>query len=63
MTWTVEGIARGPRGESMDVTLSDFSEPPTIVDKERMERALWESFPLTFGCDPIHIEVHIKEHS
>lgn len=61
MTTNVEGIAHGPQGQSMEVTWGDVSrqEAPTLASE--MEETIYSAFPQVFGCDPTHVEVHIKE--
>lgn len=60
--WAIEGLARGANDETMEVSWSGISEPEDAsLLKVNMEDAIYESFPKFFGCDPVHVEVHVKE--
>jgi hypothetical protein len=61
VTWQVYGLARGPHGQRAEVTWSGLDERPGGLVKSNMEAALYEAFPKFFGCDPLHVEVHITE--
>lgn len=61
MTWALEGIAYGPRGQSMEVTWGGYESREDVPHPGAMRTALRRGFRQAFDCDAEHVEAHIKE--
>jgi hypothetical protein len=63
VTWSLEAIAIGPKGQQMDVEVG-FDTKPTNANVEQakvdLSRAIWASFPTIFYADPVRVEIHIN---
>lgn len=61
VTWSLEAIAIGPKGQQMDVQIGFEAEEPDIeAAKATLEASVWASFPMIFEVDPLRVEVHIN---
>lgn len=58
---TIEGIAHGPNHECMELTLGGVPPAQASALAVLMEAKIFDAFPAMFGCDPSHVEIHIKE--
>lgn len=61
MTWAIDALAKGPNEESAAVTFSGIPERPLAPQKEAVRESMFDTFPTFFGCDPVHVEVHVRE--
>lgn len=61
MTWSLEALAIGPKGQQMDVQIAFEAEAPDIEQvKALLETSVWASFPTIFEVDPVRVEVHVN---